>query len=185
MNKQIKLRKIEREIEQCPACKKGGTGKAVPGEGSPDALVMFVGEAPGREEAKAGRPFIGRSGKFLRGMIAGLGIEETAVFITSPVHYWPGGRKPAQSLIAHGRTHLLKQMEIISPRLVVLLGNTACRALLEKNVEISKVHGTIVRKNGWSFFITFHPAYAVRFPEGRKNFVRDFASLKDLLSSSR
>jgi DNA polymerase len=181
MNKQKELEKIAQEIKECPACKKGGTGKAVPGEGSADALVMFIGEAPGREEAKTGRPFVGRSGKLLRRMITGLGIEENAVFITSPVHYQPITGKPSPALIAHGRTHLLRQIEIIKPRLIVLLGNTACRSLLEKNIEIVKAHGTIVEKDNMNLFISYHPAYAVRFPEGRKNFVRDFAALKDLL----
>src|SRR5512147_352721 len=66
MDKLRALRKIAGEIARCPLCKKGGTGKAVPGEGNPDARIVFVGEAPGKEEAAAGRPFIGRSGRFLR-----------------------------------------------------------------------------------------------------------------------
>ncbi len=181
MNRQKELEKIAREIEQCPACKEGGAGKAVPGEGSADALVMFIGEAPGREEAKTGRPFVGRSGKFLRRMIAGLGIEESAVFITSPVHYLPISGKPSPALIKHGRTHLLRQIEIIKPRLIVLLGNAACRSLIGKNIEIAKEHGTTVEKDNMNLFISCHPAYAVRFPEGKKSFIQDFAALKGLL----
>lgn len=181
MNRQKELEKIAREIEQCPVCKRGGTGRAVPGEGSAEASVVFIGEAPGREEAKTGRPFVGRSGQYLRGMIAELGIEASSVFITSPVHYRPMSGKPARALIAHGRSHLLKQIEIIKPRLIVLLGNSACRAMLEKNVEIAREHGTLLEKNNMHFFISCHPAYAVRFPQEKRNFIRDFATLKGLL----
>lgn len=181
MDKQKALEKIAREIEGCLSCRRGGTGKPVPGEGGPDASVMFIGEAPGREEARTGRPFVGRSGMFLRGMISGLDLEERDVFITSPVHCRPAAGKPSPAAIEHGRTHLLKQIDIIRPRLIVLLGNTACRALLGKNVEIAKEHGMVVEKNLLRFFISCHPAYAVRFPEGRKNFIHDFAALKYLL----
>ncbi len=178
------LLKIAQEIEQCLECRKGGTGMPVPGEGTAQIPVMFVGEAPGREEAKTGRPFIsGRSGKFLRSMITGIGLDEQQVFITSPVHYRPMTGKPSPSMIEHGRMHLLEQIDLIDPRIIVLLGNTACRAVLEKNVESAKEHGSIVEKNGRDCFITVHPAYAFRFPEGRKKFTQDFAKLKELLKS--
>jgi uracil-DNA glycosylase family 4 len=181
MNKRKELQQIAEEIAQCRLCKKGGTGKPVPGEGNPDALVMFVGEAPGKTEAAIGRPFVGRSGKLLRSMIAELGLEENSVFITSPVHYLPVRGTPSPAMIEHGRTHLLKQIGVIRPRVIVLLGNAACRALLGKSVEIAREHGAVVEKDGISFLITFHPAFAMRFPEGRKKFIRDFAKLKAML----
>lgn len=181
MNKQKELQKIAEEIEQCPLCKKGGTGKPVPGEGCPYAHVMFIGEAPGREESKTGKPFVGRSGKFLWQMIREIGLKENDVFITSPVHYLPIRDTPSPAMIEHGRIHLLKQIEVIKPRIIVLLGNTACRALLEKSVEIAKEHGTLCEEEGINYLITFHPAYAARFPEGRKKFIQDFAKLKSLL----
>jgi DNA polymerase len=181
MNKQKLLEKIACEIELCEECMKGGTGKPVPGEGSADAPVMFIGEAPGREEARTGRPFVGRSGKFFRGMIRETGLREENVFITSPVHYFPVAGKPSAAMIEHGRTHLARQIEIIEPRIIVLLGTTACRALLGRNVEIAKEHGSTLIRNGRTFFISFHPAYAMRFPEGREKFIQDFAGLKTLL----
>jgi uracil-DNA glycosylase family 4 len=181
MNRMRELQKIAAEIKQCRECRIGGTGKAVPGEGSPDAAVMFIGEAPGREEAKTGRPFVGRSGRFLRRMLAGIGIQENSVFITSPVHYLPVSGKPTTAMIEHGRTHLLKQINLVKPRLVVLLGNTACRTLLETNVEVSSKHGTVVERIGTHYFISFHPAYAMRFPEARRKFSRDLEALKALM----
>jgi uracil-DNA glycosylase family 4 len=153
----------------------------VPGEGTAVFPVMFVGEAPGREEAKTGRPFVGRSGAFLRRMIREAGMDEGQVFITSPVHYLPDSGKPSPGMIEHGATHLRKQVEAIKPRLVVLLGNSACRALLGRSIEIAKQHGTVIDQAGISFFITVHPAYAMRFPRGREQFTDDFRMLKNLV----
>src|SRR5512136_2788816 len=130
MNKYLLLQRIAREIAACRSCRKGCTGKAVPGEGSADARVVFVGEAPGNEEAKTGRPFVGRSGKLLRQAVRDIGLDEAAVFITSPVHYFPDRGTPSQEMIRHGREHLLDQLSIIRPDIIVLLGNTACVALL-------------------------------------------------------
>jgi uracil-DNA glycosylase len=184
MIKDKALAKIAREIVACPECMKGGIGKAVPGEGNADARIVFIGEAPGKEEAKIGLPFIGRSGKFLRERIKEIGLTEDDIFITSPGHYLPLRGTPSKGTIFHGRTHLFKQIEIIDPEIIVLLGNTACTALLDNKVEILREHGKLVEKNGRIHLITFHPAYAMRFPEGKKKFLKDFQKLKKLMSSS-
>ena len=181
MNKERELQKIAEEIKQCRQCKKGGTGMAVPGEGNPNARVVFIGEAPGKEEAKAGRPFIGRSGKLLRLMIREAGLSEEDVFITSPGHYLPLRGTPSKEAIVHGREHLYKQLSIIDPELVVLLGNTACIALLDRAAAVAQEHGTIVEKEGRKYFITVHPAYAMRFPEGKKYFSADFKKIAELV----
>jgi uracil-DNA glycosylase family 4 len=185
MNRQQQLQKIADEIRACRLCKKGGSGKPVPGEGSAHAPVVFVGEAPGREEARTGRPFVGRSGKFLRQMIREAGMDEQLVFITSPVHYLPDTGKPSPAMIEHGTTHLRKQIAIIRPRVVVLLGTSACRALLGKTVEIAKQHGKTIEQEEMVFFLSFHPAYAIRFPEGREQFTRDFAALRKLITQQQ
>jgi DNA polymerase len=156
----------------------------VPGEGSARARVVFIGEAPGREEAKTGRPFIGRSGKLLRQTIRDIGLDESAVFITSPVHYLPDRGTPSRSMVLHGREHLFKQLAVIEPEIVVLLGNTACTALLDGKVEITKQHGTTVLKDGRTHLITVHPAYAIRFTAGKKMLLEDFNLLKKLIAAS-
>lgn len=181
MDKGRELLKITREIEKCPLCKKWGKGKAVAGEGAPDAEIAFIGEAPGREEAECGRPFVGRSGRLLRTMIRQIGWEENGVFISSPVQYLPVRGTPSAENIMHSRSHLLKQLSIIDPSIVVLLGRTACLALLGRKVEITKEHGRVVRKDGKKYFITLHPAYALRFPEGKRTFIRDFNTLRKLV----
>jgi DNA polymerase len=181
MNREKALHKISQEIARCPLCKKGGTGKVVPGEGSPDAQVVFIGEAPGKEEAKVGRPFVGRSGKFLWRAIQDIGLRKEEIFITSPGHYLPLRGKPSKEVIIHARYHLFKQLSIIDPAVVVLLGSTACFAVLDRNIEIAREHGTIEYVHGRAHLITFHPAYAMRFPEGKKHFMSDFYKLKKLL----
>jgi DNA polymerase len=182
MHKKRGLLKIADEIEKCPECKTWGTGKAVPGEGNPDADIVFIGEAPGTEEAKTGRPFVGRSGRLLREFIREIGLAEDDVFITSPVKYLPLRGTPSRENILHGREHLARQFAIIDPKIVVLLGNTACVALLDRKVPITKEHGSTLQKDGRKYFITFHPAYALRFPEGKKALRRDFGILKKLIN---
>ena len=184
MNKEQALERIAAEIARCRLCRKGGTGKAVPGEGTPDARIVFIGEAPGREEAKTGRPFVGRSGKLLRQAIRDIGLDEAEVFITSPVHYLPLRGTPSTAMIHHGRQHLFEQLSIIKPEMIVLLGNSACVALLDGKVEITKKHGTQVKREGRTYFITVHPAYAIRFTKGKELLISDFARLKRLIGPS-
>jgi uracil-DNA glycosylase len=184
MDKKRALAKIAREIDSCSLCREWGEGTPVPGEGNPDAEVLFLGEAPGKEESKAGRPFIGRSGKLLRSAIRDIGLKEEDVFITSPVKYLPHRGTPATRNILHGKEHLLKQLSVIGPKFLVLMGSVACRAVLGKKVEVARDHGSIIKVNGMTCLITFHPAYALRFPEGKKAFIRDFEKLKRLISAA-
>jgi DNA polymerase len=182
MDREKSLEKIAAEIAGCRLCKKGGTGKVVPGEGNPDARIVFVGEAPGREEAGCGRPFVGRSGKFLRQMMRDIGLEDDDVFITSPGHYMPLRGTPSKETIIHGREHLQKQIELIDPEIIVLLGSTACFAILDRKADLSTDHGKTVQTGGRTCLITFHPAYAMRFPEGRRKFIEDFRKLRELMA---
>lgn len=181
MNKNNILERIAKEIEKCEFCKIGKSGKAVPGEGNPDAKVVFVGEAPGRTEAKTGRPFVGRSGKFLRFLIRELGLKEEDVYITSPVKYLPDRSTPSKSDIAHGRIHLSRQLAIIDPKIIVLLGSVAVQGVLDRKIPISKQHGTVIEEHDKKYFVTFHPSAALRFPPIKKLFVGDFQKLKSVI----
>jgi uracil-DNA glycosylase family 4 len=184
MDKQKQLDKIAKEIENCEICKIGKGGKAVPGEGNPDADVVFIGEAPGRQEAVSGRPFIGRSGQLLRSLIRGIGFDdEKDVYITSPVKYLPDRGTPTSQDIAHGRLHLMKQFAIIQPEFVMLLGRVAAEGVLERKVAVVSEHGQVIEeKDGIKYFLTYHPAAALRFPNKFKPALReDFQKLKKLL----
>lgn len=187
MGKQNALGKIAREIEDCKICKIGKIGKAVPGEGSAEAKIMFVGEAPGRLEAETGRPFVGRSGKLLRKMIEEVGLSENEVYITSPVKYLPKRGTPLASDIEHGKIHFDKQVEIINPKIIVVLGSVAAQAVLNEKIPILKMRGKIVdhpsTNSGSSrkVFITFHPSYILRFQRDLPKFREDFQKIKMLL----
>ncbi len=178
--KQRRLDKIAKEIEACEICKVGKIGQAVPGEGNADADVVFIGEAPGKQEAVTGRPFIGRAGKVLRGLIKQVGLNEKNVFITSPVKYLPEYVTPKPADIEHGRTHLFKQLDIIRPKVVVLLGNVAVQALLHEKMAIAKEHGKIVNRDGITYLITYHPAAPLYSPKVRLELEKDFKKLKSL-----
>lgn len=181
------LFKIEQRIENCRTCKIGKSGKAVPGEGNPDADIIFIGEAPGKKEAIEGRPFIGRSGQLLRSLIREVGLKEKDVFITSPVKYLPNGPDgtpggtPRPTDIAHGREHLMEQFEIIQPRVVVLLGNVAVQAVLEMKIPVKKEHGKVIVRDGLTYLVTLHPAAALRFPPLKALIKEDFETLKKLV----
>lgn len=161
----------------CKECKKGKYGLPVIGEGSPNARIMFVGEAPGKEESKTGRPFVGRSGRLLTKMLHDIGIERKDVYITSPVKYYPGKRRLRKEEIIHGAMHLRKQIEEISPEIIVLMGKTAVTALMDEDIKVTRDHGKFFGR----FFITFHPAAALRFPKIMRLMENDLRKLASSL----
>lgn len=181
MDKQSALEHIAHQISRCRICKKGKSGKPVPGEGNPDAKIVFLGEAPGKKEAKTGRPFVGRSGQLLRSMIRSVGLKEKDVYITSPVKYLPDSGTPTAGDINHGKTHLMKQLTVIQPKIIVLLGNVAARAMLGKSPSVLKNHGTVMTHDQWTYFLTLHPAAVIRFVKNKPLIVKDFEKLRSLL----
>jgi DNA polymerase len=185
MNKQIELNKLAKEIEKDDLYKEKFIGKMVFGEGNVDAKIMFVGEAPGKQEAESGRPFIGRSGKLLRSYITGIGLKEADVYITSPVKYLPAHGTPTPKEIERARVHFFKQVDIIQPKLLVLLGKTALYAALNESLPILKHHGEIREKDGRHFFLTLHPAAVLRFSKFKPFLEADFQKLKEFIKKNR
>ncbi len=180
--KQKALDRIAQEIRNCKICKKDKIGKAVPGEGVPDADVVFLGEAPGKLEAETGRPFVGRAGKLLRSLIKEAGLKDEEVFITSPVKYLPKYVTPKPSDIEHGRKHLFEQLAVIEPKIVVLMGSVAAQAVLHEKFAIAKVHGTTIQQNGITYFFSYHPAAPLHNPNLRLELKKDFMELKSLIN---
>jgi uracil-DNA glycosylase len=134
----------------------------VPGEGSPTADVMIVGEAPGASEDEQGRPFVGRSGRLLDELLAAAGLGREQVFITNVVKARPpGNRDPRADEVAHHMAWLEAQLALIRPRLVVPLGRHAL-AHFTDGAKISEVHGTVLRERGRTLFPLYHPAAALR-----------------------
>ncbi len=183
MIKHQELDKIAEEIARCEECKVGKSGKPVAGEGNPDADIIFIGEAPGRQEALRGKPFIGRSGQLLRSFIREIGLKESDVYITSPVKYLPDRGTPAKKDIEHGRIHLMKQFAVIEPKLVVLLGGVAAQGVLQEKLSVNAMHGKAKEKDGIRYFFTFHPAAALRFPPLKKLLTDDFQKIRQIVNS--
>lgn len=179
--KQLALEQIALEIQNCKICKKNSLGLAVPGEGSANAEIVFLGEAPGKKESLSGRPFIGPAGKILRKLIADVGLKDGDVFITSPVKYLLKYVTPTPKDVEHGRTHLTEQLDVIKPKIIVLMGRVAALAMLRQNVLIAKEHGKIVEKEGRKYLLAFHPAAQLHNPNLRGELLKDFKKLKKLI----
>ena len=155
--------------------------RLVKGEGSLDAAVMFVGQAPGANEEKEGRPFIGISGRLLDRLIASAGLKRGSCYITSVVQFFPPkNRIPTDDEIGLCKNFLFEQIEIIKPRIVVLLGSVAARTVIDAE-EIMKKHGTCMKKGKVVYFLSLHPAAAVRLKKNVPVMEKDFKKLKELV----
>ena len=176
------MKKLSQMIKRCRKCPLWRYRKnPVPGEGPLNSKLFFVGEAPGRLEDETGRPFVGPSGKFLEKLLNSIGLKRKNVFLTGIVKCRPpNNRKPTRKEIEACKRYTLKQIEIIRPSLIIVLGATASEGLLDIR-KIGKLHGKIIEKNGNKYFITFHPSAARRFPKIRKLMIKDFKKLKSLL----
>jgi uracil-DNA glycosylase len=184
MNKKTALLKsVNAEILNCKFCKQAASGLLVPGEGSSTAEIVFIGEAPGKEEVKTGRPFIGRAGKILRELIESVGLKPEDVFITSAVKYLPKGYiTPKPDDIIHGRTHLFKQLDIIQPKIIVVLGNTAAASVLNEKFSISQNHGKIIYRENRTYFLSYHPAAPLYSPKLKEVIFKDFKILQKVIT---
>jgi len=156
------LEKIATEVRGCPLCKLARTRKnAVPGEGQLAAKIMFIGEAPGRSEDEKGRPFVGAAGRILDDMLKKAGIERSQVFITNVVKCRPpNNRVPEEDESAACQPYLERQIALIQPKVICILGKTAYSSLLGGN-SITANRGKIVEKAGQKYFLTIHPAAAI------------------------
>lgn len=180
--KEKQLALIAKEIENCPVCSKSGKGKLVAGAGSADADIVFVGEAPGKNEVITGQPFIGRAGKVLDELLNSIKLSREDIFITSAVKYLPKNYvTPKPFDIEHGRKHLLKQLKVIEPKVIIILGNTAAESVLGERFSIAKEHGTFIERDGLLYFLSYHPAAPLYSPKLREVIKKDFKKLKKKL----
>jgi uracil-DNA glycosylase family 4 len=156
----------------------------VPGEGSHTADVMLVGEAPGASEDKAGRPFVGRSGKLLDELLAEAGLERGDVFITNVVKARPpGNRDPKADEVAHHMPWLEQQLALIDPSVVIPVGRHAL-AHFAPGRKITEVHGTPLLEGERRLVPWLHPAAALRNPRLRETLVQDARALPGILEST-
>lgn len=162
----------------------------VPGVGNPAAKIVFIGEAPGAQEDKMGEPFVGASGKFLDEMLLSIGLKRSDVFITNIVKFRPpDNRDPKPEEIKACLPSLLKQLEVISPKLVVFLGRHSLNVFFPE-LKISQAHGEPIKRtvkiNGQSeleavFLPLYHPAAALYNGSMRQTLLEDFARIPKIL----
>ncbi len=164
------LEALRREIANCTACALSEhRTNLVFGEGNPDASLMFVGEGPGQEEDLQGRPFVGRAGQLLTNLIKNLGLKRQDVYIANVVKCRPPmNRAPKHEEINQCLGYLQRQIEIISPKVIMTLGDVATKALLKTRTGITGVRGRVFEYGGVKVVPTFHPAYLLRNPGQKK-----------------
>lgn len=152
------------------------------GMGNTKADILLLGEAPGAEEDKQGLPFVGQSGQLLDKVLAAIGLDRTKVYITNILPWRPpGNRTPNTQEVALFRPYVLKHISLINPKVVVCLGGTSTKALLQTSDGIMKLHGRWTAIEGVSAKImpTFHPAYLLRSPSQKREFWRDFLLVRE------
>jgi uracil-DNA glycosylase family 4 len=170
---------LEKKVLSCRRCQLAGTRKNVVfGEGSPRAELMFVGEAPGGDEDKQGRPFVGRAGQLLTKIIESIGLKREEVFICNILKCRPpDNRNPLPGEIAMCLPYLVKQIELIKPKVICALGKFAAQTLLNTDTPISRLRGKFYDYRGIRLMPTYHPAYLLRNPEGKKDVWKDMQAV--------
>ncbi len=179
------LREVAQEASVCTRCQLHfSRKKAVPGEGPANAEIMFIGEGPGFYENEQGRPFVGAAGKFLDELLAGIGLKRQDVFITNVVKCRPpSNRDPLPEELSACSSYLERQIQAISPKVIVTLGRYSMANFLP-NAKISSVHGQPVIVNGRLVVPMFHPAAALHQPSLRSSVEADFARLPELIAQA-
>ena len=161
---------LEKAIATCTRCPLYATAKnPVPGEGNPDADFMLVGEAPGATEDETGRPFVGQAGQLLEKILAAIKLERKDVFICNVLkHRPPGNRNPRPEEVSACSPYLVRQIELVRPKVIVALGTFAAQTLLDTKLSIGKLRGQIHRYYGVPLIVTYHPAALLRNPAWKR-----------------
>ncbi len=169
-SKEIHLKKIREDIGDCQRCKLcGDRTHIVFGEGDPSAQLLFVGEAPGRDEDEQGRPFVGRAGQLLTKMIEAMGLKREQVYIANIVKCRPpDNRYPEMDEVLTCYPFLLRQIQVIQPKIIITLGNLATQTLLDTKAGITSLHGSFRDFHGTKLMPTYHPAFLLRNPNMKK-----------------
>ena len=178
------LKKLIINLKNCNLKKKAKN--IVFSDGNPNSKVMIIGEGPGANEDIEGLPFVGRAGQLLDKMLQAINLDRTKVYITNVVNYRPPeNRKPSEEEILRYLPFLVKHIEIIKPKILVLLGSTALNSILGSEKVISKARGIWVTKQigSWktNVIASFHPAYLMRQPDQKKHSWVDLKMIKKKL----
>jgi uracil-DNA glycosylase len=176
---------IRLDIGNCTRCPlHEGRTKIVHSTGNLQAELMFVGEAPGANEDAEGAPFVGRAGQLLNKIIEAIGLQREDVFIGNINRCRPPGNRTPTLPEAHKcRPFLIREVAVVRPKVIVVLGNTACQNLLDTKIGISKLRGNFQDYYGVKVMPTFHPAYLLRDPTKKRETWEDMKKVRDYLNS--
>lgn len=179
------LEQVRGELGDCRRCKlHQGRTTLVFGVGRPDADLMFVGEAPGRDEDQQGEPFVGPAGQLLTKIIEAIGLTRDQVYIANVIKCRPPqNRNPELDEVQTCAPFLFQQLDVIRPRVVVALGAFAVRTLLRSEQSISRLRGQVFDYRGAKLVPTFHPAFLLRSPDRKRDVWQDMKKVRALLSS--
>ena len=178
---------IAEEVRSCTKCRlHQGTRNGVPGEGNPNAEILFIGEGPGFHEDAQGKPFVGPAGKLLTEMLARAGLKREDVFIANIVkHRPPGNRDPMPDEIEACWGYMERQIAEIKPKLIVTLGRHSMMQFFGPSARITGVHGTVRPWRDILAYACFHPAAALHQPKYREMLEQDFDGLPGALEAAR
>lgn len=177
------LEKVANEIRNCTKCGElcENRTNAVPGEGNESADLMFIGEAPGRNEDEQGRPFVGNAGKLLTEALEEAGLSREDVFITNIVKCRPpNNRVPTQREIDACSDYLTRQIRLVNPKIICILGRTAFEAMLGGR-SVTSSRGKLIEKKDRYYFVTVHPAAVIYNPQLGPVFKKDISKLATML----
>jgi uracil-DNA glycosylase len=170
MSRLSTLDELASQVAQCQRCALYATAlNPVPGEGNPNADFMCVGEAPGQTEDESGRPFVGAAGQLVTKILAAINFRREDVFIANVLkHRPPGNRNPLPEEVSACRPYLVRQIELVRPRVILALGTFAAQSLLNVKVPLGKLRGTTHSFAGIPVIVTYHPAALLRNPAWKR-----------------
>ena len=179
-----KLSEIRSNLGECTRCKlHTGRTNLVFGVGDPEADLMFVGEAPGRDEDLQGEPFMGRAGQLLTKIIASIGLSRSDVYFANVIKCRPpNNRNPESDEVGTCEPFLFQQVDAVRPRVVIALGAFAIRTLLRTSQPISALRGQVFDYRGAKLVPTFHPAFLLRSPDRKRDVWEDMKKVRGLLA---
>ena len=179
------LDEIAEKVRKCTRCPLYATAtNAVPGEGDPKAELVCVGEAPGAKEDETGRPFVGQAGQLLTKILAAIDLTREQVFICNVLkHRPPGNRNPLPEEVEACSPYLIRQLELIKPKVIVAFGTFAAQTLLQTKTPLGQLRGLVHRYHGIPLIVTYHPAALLRNPAWKRPTWQDVKLARRILDS--
>jgi uracil-DNA glycosylase len=182
----VDLQALANEVAACVKCPlHSSRTQTVFGVGSAGAQWMFVGEAPGVQEDLQGEPFVGRAGQLLNAMLAAMGLKREQVYIANVLKCRPpNNRDPQPHEVECCEPYLLRQIELINPRIILALGRHAAHSLLKSDLPLAKLRGRRLTYHGIPLVVTYHPAYLLRNPVDKRKAWDDLCLARDVVKAS-